>query len=103
MSWRSRALTLHTLCYSLLQINMKNMNLRGLVHEYVILCQIKAFVAKHFTKLFVKHKNEVWNFAQAGVFRIVSKTFQQICWICHDFLLFAIYILPDMETGQKHD
>ena len=45
--------------------------------------KIKAFVAKHFTKLFVKHKNEVWNFAQAGVFRIVSKTFQQICWNCH--------------------
>ena len=61
--------------------------------------KIQAFAAKHFTKLFVKLKNDVWIFVQAGVFRIVAKNVStnllDLSWMC---VQFATHILPDMET-----
>ena len=69
-----------------------------------LMTRIKAFVAKHFTNLFVKHKKRNLKFCAGwcfqNCFKNVSTNLLDLSW---KFLLFATYILPDMETGPKHD
>ena len=65
--------------------------------------KIQAFVAKHFTKLSVKHKTKIEILRRLVFSELFQERFNKSFGFVMDFLLFATYILPDIETGPKHE